>query len=121
MNANKKMKVRHFGLVVKDLKETVRFYQELGFKILKRSIERWVSTDLEVLKMQNGNGDILELILGDWQPHISFTSEETPNMLWEKFGGKANQILTVKRKANLFIVYLRDPSGNYVEIVHEQR
>jgi len=113
------MKLRHFGLVVKDHKETVEFYKRLGFKVIKKSIEKWLTHDLAIVKMENEKGEILELIIGDWRPHIALNSEDSPNYLWEQFAGKANQILTVKRKPKIFIVYLKDPSGNYVEVVHE--
>lgn len=114
------MKIRHFGIIAKEEKETVEFYKKLGFKIIKKTIEKWLNHDLSIVKMQNDDGQIIELIMGDWQPHIALTSDRTPNDLWEQFATKANQILTVKNKKDVFVIYLRDPSGNYVEIVHER-
>ncbi len=64
---------------------------------------------------------MIELIEGDWKPHIALTlTEGKMDDLWEKFATKAEVILEFKKAGNLEIFYLRDPSGNFVEIVKEK-
>jgi len=75
---------------------------------------------LKILKLANPSG-MIELIEGDWKPHIALTLiEGTMDDIWEKFATKAEVILEFKKSGNLEIFYLRDPSGNYVEVVRER-
>ena len=64
---------------------------------------------------------MIELIEGDWKPHIALTlTEGKMDDLWEKFATKAEVILEFKKVGDLEIFYLRDPAGNYVEVVCEK-
>lgn len=46
-------------------------------------------------------------------------TEGTMDDLWEKFAIKAGVIMELKRVDSFEICYLRDPAGNYVEVVRE--
>ncbi len=103
----------------------MEFYQKMGFKKLsQRPIsEKWLkngeTVELRLLKM-NGGG-MIELVEGDWKPHISFTLlEGSMDDVWEMFGNKFGVMIQYKRFPSIEVVYLSDPSGNYVEIVREK-
>ena len=55
---------RHTGILVKSLKEAEPIYRALGF--LPISHEK-----LEVLKMEDERGNVIELVQGKWKPHIA--------------------------------------------------
>jgi catechol 2,3-dioxygenase-like lactoylglutathione lyase family enzyme len=60
-----KMTLRHTGILVKSLARSIRDYQAMGFKPIGK-IER-----LKVQKMQDANGQVLELVQGNWSDHIA--------------------------------------------------
>ena len=60
-----KMTLRHTGILVKSLARSIRDYQAMGFEPLG-PVER-----LKVQKMQDANGNILELVQGNWSGHIA--------------------------------------------------
>ena len=72
-----KMKLRHVGIVVKDLRRSIKLYQDMGWEPIERDTIR-------IVKMRNKHGETLELVKGRWKPHISVTlSEDEDNNLWE--------------------------------------
>ena len=56
--------LRHVGILVKQLEESKIHYESLGFKALE------IET-LRVLKMTDVNGAMIELVEGNWHPHIA--------------------------------------------------
>ncbi len=114
-------KIRHLGLVVTDLKQALRFYQRFGFvKLIKRgSTERWGKEELKVLKLIKSKGEILELIQGNWKPHIALTMISKEDF-WIDHAIKSDVLIEHKKVGSLEIIYLKDPSGNYVEVVRER-
>jgi hypothetical protein len=57
--------LRHAGILVKDLEAATGIYQALGFQPLE-PIET-----LRVQKMTDSNGAMIELVEGNWHPHIA--------------------------------------------------
>ena len=115
-------KLRHVGVMCKNLQESMRFYQQFGFqKMSQRMVmEEWAGKKLKILKLANPGG-MIELIEGDWKPHIALTlTEGTMDDIWVDYAVKANVLIQYKKKGNLEIIYLKDPFGNYVEVVRER-
>lgn len=117
-------KIRHLGLVVTDLKQALKFYQKFGFTKLtvRGSTERWGKEELKVQKLINSKGEVLELIQGNWKPHIALTviSKGKPmEEIWINHAIKADVLIEYKKVGNLEIIYLKDPFGNFVEVVSE--
>ena len=60
-----KVNLRHAGILVEDLAEAVLTYQELGFERAGKP------EGLLVQKMIDGKGNVIELVKGNWHPHIA--------------------------------------------------
>lgn len=104
-------KLRHAGIVVKDLKKAEKFYNRLGFSRLRAiQLETWNRKKLKILKLSDGD-DIIELIQGDWRPHLAFT------LTYGDMDKMKDACFYKREKNGLKIYYLEDPSGNYVEVV----
>lgn len=56
--------LRHAGVLVKDLESAIDEYRRLGFSPLE------IET-LRVCKMTDGNGNTIELVQGNWHPHLA--------------------------------------------------
>ena len=56
--------LRHAGILVKDLEESMAVYEQAGFS--KVEVET-----LTVVKMADKNGAMIELVQGNWHPHIA--------------------------------------------------
>ncbi len=63
---------------------------------------------------------MIELIEGDWKPHIAVTIDGTMNDIWVDYAVKSDVLIQYKKKGNREILYLKDPFGNYVEVVREK-
>jgi catechol-2,3-dioxygenase len=107
---------------VGDLKQAVEFYRKLGLVKLKpRPVtEFWRDKELKILKMRDSGNGILELVEGDWKPHIAVTVDKTMDEIWLDYAVKADVLIEYKKRADVEIVYLKDPFGNYVEVVCER-
>ena len=70
------MKLRHVGIVVKDINESVKLYKKMGFKVLERDT-------LKVVKMIDSDANVFELVQGKWHPHlaINFYEDENKNFM----------------------------------------
>lgn len=56
--------LRHTGILVKDLDKAKKTYGSLGFQEVSRE-------KLEVLKMTDLKGNMIELVQGNWPPHLA--------------------------------------------------
>lgn len=113
-------KLRHAGLVVKNLEASIEFYKFFGFRKVHKGIETWNGKRLRICKMESDAG-MIELIEGDWRPHISITvKEDVMEAIWLRFGGKYGTIMERQNRLDKTIVYLKDPDGNYLEVVYER-
>ncbi len=87
--------IRHFGLVVKDLKRAIRWWSQLGFQVKVVSEEEWSERRLKIAK--------LELIEGDWRPHLALTF----------------RLLRYQVRPWGIVLFVEDSEGNEVEMVCE--
>ena len=73
-------KIRHVGINVKHLTRSIRFYEQLGFTADSGGLEAWAGQEINIIKMRSGsgNGCLLELVRGIWQPHFAVTVDEMP-------------------------------------------
>ena len=60
----KKPRFRHAGILVQDLKQSIQSYRKVGFEVVSRET-------LRVVKMQDRCGNVIELVRGNWHPHIA--------------------------------------------------
>jgi len=56
--------LRHSGILVKDLEKAKATYLSLGWLEVSRE-------KLEVLKMTDLKGNVIELVQGNWPPHLA--------------------------------------------------
>lgn len=88
--------LRHAGILVKDLEAEIKNWQAIGFEPLE------IET-LRVCKMTDKNGATIELVEGNWHPHIAVNWYEDDN---------GNYIETVKDNSiPSDEVQFRDASG----------
>ena len=64
--------LRHAGILVKSIEKAKETYLALGFQEVSRE-------KLEVLKMTDQKGNIIELVEGRWHPHIAVNWYEDPD------------------------------------------
>jgi hypothetical protein len=60
-----KTTLRHAGILVKSLERSIQTYRGLGFEPIE-PIET-----LRVQKMSDSSGRVIELVEGNWNPHIA--------------------------------------------------
>lgn len=108
---------------MKDLEESIRFYRWFEFHVKRRSEEVWKGKTLNIVKMADRTGGIVELIQGDWRPHIAITvdSRGAENDIWGEWVQKVGDPVAFKNSGGRNILYICDPSGNWVEVVNEHR
>jgi predicted enzyme related to lactoylglutathione lyase len=139
-------KIRHTGIVVRDIEKLVKFYETLGFKTQSRQIEEGqvieqvvglMGAVIETAKMTAPCGGILELLQYHSHPlqepiqrqpsnqlgcsHIALTVKKVSQVLAEievMGGSRVNDPALIENKG-LFVVYCHDPEGNLLELVEE--
>ena len=74
-----KTRLRHVGIVVKDINESVKLYKKMGFKVSERET-------LEVVKMIDKDGSVFELVQGKWKPHLAV-------LFYEDFDGNLLEVV----------------------------
>lgn len=105
--------IRHFALVVHDLGKAIDFYQGLGFRVVSRQKEEWEGEFLEICKMRGPPGidwPLLELIQGNWFPHISVTVDSLDEHCWGS---------VVHDRPGCRVCFKPDGVGNFIEMVEE--
>jgi len=114
-------RLRHMGIRVKNLKEAIRFYRYFQFRVISRSRETWLCKPLKIVKMEDHKGNRIELIEGGWEPHVAITVNQTGamDMIWRDLIQVVYQPVAYRKKKNLEVFFIRDPSGNLVEVVNE--
>ena len=114
---------RHQGIVVKDLAKGIEEYKHLGFRIRKRTFETISGRKLKIVKMRDGDKNEIELIEGDWEPHLAVTVDSRGHSLdeiWTKFIKKAGDTVAYWKNGGLRVFCFRDSSGNMIEVVLEK-
>jgi len=72
--------------------------------------------------MRDHQGGMIELIEGEWMPHVALTIHQTraENDIWAEWVQRVGDPVAYKESGGLKIFYFKDPSGNYVEVVNEK-
>ncbi len=140
------IKIRHTGLVTKNLKKSLFFWNKvLNFKIKKRAIESGVLIDkimeyksakVETVKLSDASGMLLELLYFINAPkkkesrikpysngftHISLTVKDI-NKIYKKLRKlkiKFNSKPSKSSDGNVLMTYCKTPEGAYLELVEE--
>tara|TARA_X000000368_G_C22924604_1_gene664672 strand:+ start:102 stop:539 length:438 start_codon:yes stop_codon:yes gene_type:complete len=140
------IKIRHTGIVTKDLKKSLLFWNKyLGFKIVKdlkeggRLIDKimlYKNVDVRTLKLDDKNGNKIEILYFGNSPklkkniikpysngitHLSVTVKNIFKLF--KFLKKKKIIFNSEPKisedGNVIMTYCKTPEGAYLELVEE--
>lgn len=139
-------KIRHTGIVVRDLEKAVRFYEGLGFKLWKRDMEAGAFTEtvvglkdvnVETVKFKSPCGGLIELLQYHSHPvdaviqkqpsnqpgcsHIAITVydiDKTLNYIKQNGGSVVNPPETSPH-GKVRVAYCHDPEGILLEVVEE--
>ena len=140
------VKIRHTGIVTKDLKKSLWFWKDqLNFKIKKRSNEKGKTIDsvlgyenviVKTLKLEDKNKNLIELLFFLNPPktkknkilpysigikHISITVKNL-NALYKVLHKKKivfNSKPKISSDGNVIMTYCETPEGAYLELVQE--
>jgi catechol 2,3-dioxygenase-like lactoylglutathione lyase family enzyme len=139
-------KIRHTGIVVRDLEKSLYFYLNIGFKLSTRQVEQGNFIDqvvgldgvkVETAKLYSPCGSLLELLqyhshsikkkinnqksnqLGT--SHIALTVESIKSAIVEivKLGGSKVNDPSLSECGNYLVAYCHDPEGVLLEFVEE--
>lgn len=105
-------KLRHVGIVVRDLPKALAFYKQLGFGAVA---QEWSSdsTDKGTISMIKLDNQI-ELVSAHWMNHFALTVDSL-----DKFELPSKPIFS-KETDTVKVCYITDPSGNVIELVEEK-
>lgn len=107
-------KLRHVGILVKDMFESMIFYRELGFGITS-TLRDWSNEYTEKGKIYTAKlNNQIELIGGPWMPHFAITVESL-----NRFKLPPKPIFS-KETDRVKVCYIQDPDGNVIELVEEK-
>ena len=128
------VKLRHVGIVVKNLPKALAFYKQLGFGLIVSKQTEYTSKDtLYMVKLNSeielthgriaGEGTIvtakvnsqIELIKGNWMNHFALTVDHLNNF---KLPDKP---IFQKETKTARVCYIQDPDGNVIELVEEKQ
>ena len=139
-------KLRHTGIVVRNLNQSVVFYEALGFKTWKREIEQGQFLEtvvdlknvrVETAKLKAPCGALLELLQYHSHPvemeispqpsnqlgcsHIALTVGSIDKALKcvKSCGGSSVNQPATAPDGTVRVAYCHDPEGNLLEIVEE--
>lgn len=139
--------IRHIGLVVKNLEQSIKFYEQVfNFQLVDRKIEKGKyieeltgieGAEIEWAKLTDDNSNILELIeyiaQKDSDPqiilkanllrstHIAFTVKDI-NEIYEELLKRnlfCNSEPLISLDGKVKVLYAHDPDGILIEIVEE--
>lgn len=140
------LKTRHTGLVVRDLKLSIRFYESLGLKVWRQEEESGTYIDtvvgisnvrIEWAKMRCPDESMLELLQYHSHPdvgqkvnspsnklgcsHVAFTVENIEKTCIQivQFGGTLVNAPIIAPSGLVTVAYCHDPDGILLEIVEE--
>jgi predicted enzyme related to lactoylglutathione lyase len=117
----------HAGVTVKDLEKAIAQYELLGFKLTKRFEKPEPHANAAIVEHQNGSA----LELWEWidinhpqiqfiKSHLSFISDDLDEDI-DKLVKQGCEVVIPKTEGVLVLYsYVRDPSGNYIEIAQER-
>jgi predicted enzyme related to lactoylglutathione lyase len=117
----------HAGITVKNLDKAIAQYETLGFKLAKRFEKPEPHANAAIIEHSNGSA----LELWEWidyehpqveyiKSHLAFVSDNIEEDI-EKLVKQGCEVVIPKTEGVLvFYSYVRDPSGNYIEIAQEK-
>lgn len=72
--------------------------------------------------MEDHRGNRIELIEGDWEPHVAITVSRPGacDMVWRDLIKRVYDPVVYKNEGKLEVFFIRDPGGNLVEVVNER-
>ncbi len=113
----------HVGVSVKDLDKSIAQYRKLGFKVVDRFEKPEPHALAAELEHSNGSGVELWQWLDEKHPqvefiksHIAFASDDIDNDV-QTLVDQGCEIVIPKTKGIIVTyTFVRDPSGNYIEI-----
>ena len=108
------MKLRHVGIVVGDLNQAIDWYQRFNFFPYSFESVKIAGKMVQLCKLYHKDGSCIELLDGSSAvPHLSITVNRLElEFLKDNFNAK----LFEKEG----VCYIKDPSGNILEIVEER-
>jgi hypothetical protein len=124
--------VRHWGIPVKSLERSISGPQVLGFHGLAFSRETWmmdyyktggngVKCDLTIAKMEDAKHVGLELVEGNWRPHIAVTLiKGDMSEVWDELVGLGWTPLARQDQELVEVVLFNDIDGFMWEIVKQK-
>ena len=140
------IKIRHTGVVVRDLIKSLKFYEGLGFKLVSRQIEQGDFIDqvvglkkvkVETAKLLSPCGGMLELLRYHSHPIRKDYSKQQSNKLGcshialsvssitrtlkviSEFGGSFVNPPAKSQCGNYLVAYCHDLEGTLIELVEE--
>jgi catechol 2,3-dioxygenase-like lactoylglutathione lyase family enzyme len=140
--------MRHIGLTVSNLEESLKFYVEfLGFKVLRMADESGVCIDnfsslkdirVKTVKMIDSNNNMLELLHYDSHPekphnnrvrriteigcsHFALTITDLDSLYTKLIneGVEFNYPVQISPDGKVKVAFCRDPDGTLIEMVEE--
>jgi catechol 2,3-dioxygenase-like lactoylglutathione lyase family enzyme len=140
------LQIRHTGLVVRDLKRSIRFYESLGLKVWRQEEESGAYIDtvvgipgvrIEWAKMKCPNEAMIELLQYHSHPdkqilintpsnkvgcsHIAFTVDDVEKLCVQinRLGGSILNPPALAPNGLVKVAYCHDPDGILIEVVEE--
>lgn len=136
--------MRHVGIVVSDLSESLRFYrQNFGFTVVRTAMECGASLNamlgaenvrVETVKLSRGPGCLIELLsfqspasrvrertIFDYGiSHIALTVDDL-NAEYRRLKLCGVRFLSpVQHSGSALVVFCQDPDGNFIELVEDR-
>jgi len=116
------MIIRHTGIVVKNLKKEIKFYEKFGLKILKEDLEKgeFISTilgnevEVKTCKLTE-QIELLQYIKGHGENHIAFTIDNEDDFKKLKLISKPQ----ISPDGKVKVAFGYDPEHNLIELVYE--
>ena len=106
------LKVRHAGVQVGKMESSLTFYQDLGFKIVEMSTERWEGKrgpkKLQIVKLEAEDGSRIELVEGLWRHHVCI---EVDNL---------EGYPIAKETADCRVAFITDIDNNRIELYEKK-
>ena len=103
--------IRHIGIQVNDMEESLRFWKAQGFEVVYDEYEVWNQQQLHVVKLKCEHGTtLIELVDGNWRNHIAVTVDKLP---FPKFAQK--------RPDGCKVAFAVSPEGMRIEMVEEPK
>jgi len=113
----------HVGLTVKDLDQAIAQYQKLGFEVVDKFEKDEPRAHVAQLKHANGSGVELWQWLDEKHPnvefirsHIAFTSDDINKDVAQLVDQGCEIVIPKTEGMTVTYVFVRDPSGSYIEI-----